>query len=147
MCCRGHYPLLCTAPLSIAEHCSKGGIMHYNRNDDMMTYNNTSTPPLSFDWKWGHYPLLWIINYTLILKQNIRLNIILAQLTVLFYCGRAHVCASVCVDTGQALTNGADNETSPLIKRSHIELCTVVRHWTHTQTHKNPLTHTQKNMQ
>lgn len=60
--------------------------MHYNGNDDMMTYNNTSPPPLSFDWKWGHFPLLRIINYTLILKLNIRLNIIPAELTVLRQC-------------------------------------------------------------
>lgn len=33
---------------------------------------------------------------------------------------------------GKALTNGADNETSPLIKRSYTEQHTVVRHWTHT---------------
>lgn len=44
------------------------------------------------------------------------------------------LCSCVCagVDTGQALTNRAENETSPLIKRSHIESHTVVSHWTHT---------------
>lgn len=58
----------------------------------MMTYNNASPPPLSFNWKWGHFPLLRIINYTLILKQNIRLNITAEQLAVLFQTFGVRVC-------------------------------------------------------
>lgn len=52
------------------------------------------------------------------------------------------VCAWACVDTSQALTNGADNETSPLIKRSHTEQCTLGKRWTHTNTHRHMHTHT-----
>lgn len=47
-------------------------------------------------------------------------------------CARACAHAYVTVDTGRALTNRAENETSPLIKRSNIDLDAVLRYWIHT---------------
>lgn len=46
---QGHYPPLYGMFSSVAEQRSVACDIHYNGNDDMMTYNNTSRPPLSFD--------------------------------------------------------------------------------------------------
>lgn len=93
----------------------------YNQYDNLLTNNNTSPPPRSFDCKWGHFPLLQIINYTFFQKDNIRLNITPTMLAVLFQevceCVCQYSCVCVGVDTRQALTNSAENETSPLIKK------------------------------
>lgn len=94
-----------------------------------ITYNNISSPPLLFDWKMGHFPLLWLINDTLILLKQHQVKYCTSPVN-----STVPVCVCVCVDTDQALTNGADNEVSPLIKRSHVELCIVVGRWTHTNT-------------
>lgn len=45
---------------------------------------------------------------------------------------RLRWCARGRVDTGRALANRAENETSPLIKRSNVESHAVPRRWIHT---------------
>lgn len=83
--------------------------VHYKRHDNLLTYNNTSPPPRSFDCKWGHIPLLEIINYTLFQKENIRLNITPPMLTVLFQevcertCANAHAYVTVLTLAGHWL--------------------------------------------
>lgn len=51
-------------PFSVKDPCRWGSCAVwretciYNQYDNLLTYNNTSPPPRSFDCKWGHFPLL-----------------------------------------------------------------------------------------
>lgn len=101
-------------PFSVKDPCRWGScaVWHetciYNQYDNLLTYNNTSPPPRSFDCKWGHFPLLQIINYTFFQKDNVRLNITPTMLTVLFQ----EVCECVCANT-----------------HVYVSVLTLARHW------------------
>lgn len=64
----------------VRRPCGVAQDVYYGRHGNLLTSNTTSPPPHSLDCKWGHFPLLEIINYTLYPKENIRLNITAAML-------------------------------------------------------------------